>query len=106
MNIFSDDETTTTTFPATPIMSSYLLAFIVSDFNYSTNEDGLSEDETIQRVYARPDEKLRTEYALQSSIKFLKELEIWAHYEYELPKMFSAAIPDFAAGKCVFYLCL
>ncbi|XP_037033807.1 putative aminopeptidase-2 [Bradysia coprophila] len=92
------DGTTTTSFPVTPIMSSYLLAFVVSDFDYSTNEEGLAAGETIQRVYARPDEKQRTEYALDSSIKFLKQLESWADYEYELPKMFSAAIPDFAAG--------
>ncbi|KAJ6646807.1 Aminopeptidase N, partial [Pseudolycoriella hygida] len=92
------DGTTTTTFETTPIMSSYLLAFVVSDFDYSSNELGLPEGETEQRVYARPDEKARTEFALENSVKFLKQLEVWADYPYELPKMFSAAIPDFAAG--------
>jgi hypothetical protein len=37
-------------------------------------------------------------FALDNSAKFLKELERYAKYDYELPKMYSAAIPDFAAG--------
>lgn len=53
------------------------------------------------RVYARREQAGRTEFALDSSIKFLKELERYAKYDYELPKMYSAAIPDFAGEKIV-----
>jgi hypothetical protein len=42
---------------------------------------------------------MNTEYALGKSIEFLKELERYCKYGYELPKMYSAAIPDFGAGK-------
>lgn len=51
------------------------------------------------RVYARQDGYLNTNYALQRSVELLKELERYANYTYELPKMFSAAIPDFGAGE-------
>lgn len=51
------------------------------------------------RVYAQKESVDKTVYALDNSAKFLKELERYAKYTYELPKMYSAAIPDFAAGK-------
>jgi aminopeptidase N len=52
----------------------------------------------LPRVYARSDDVGKTLYALDNSAKFLKELERYAKYEYELPKVYSAAIPDFSAG--------
>lgn len=53
------------------------------------------------RVYARKEQVSRTALALDSSTKFLIELERYAKYDYELPKMFSAAIPDFAGEKII-----
>lgn len=79
-------------------MPSYLLAFVVSDFDYISNEATISSGDTLHRVYARPADVHRAQYALKNSDLFLKELEVFARYEYELPKMWSAAIPDFAAG--------
>lgn len=80
-------------------MPTYLLAFVVSDFKYTTNIDRIATGETIHRVYAREDAYEKTEYALENSFKFLNKLEEFAMYTYELKKMYSAAIPDFAAGK-------
>lgn len=52
-----------------------------------------------QRIYARKSAVNEAEYALSKSIEFLNELERYAKYGYELPKMYQAAVPDFGAGK-------
>lgn len=83
-------------------MSSYLLAFIVSDFDYISNEEIIEGRETLHRIYAREDTVHRAELALKSNGLFLKALEDYANYIYELPKMYSAAVPDFGAGKSLF----
>jgi aminopeptidase N len=95
-------------------MSSYLLAFVVSDFGFISNADGLPAGETLHRIYARKDDVARAQYALDNSVKFLKELEEYNAFTYELSKMFSVALPDFAIGissilytkvgfNCIFY---
>lgn len=63
-------------------------------------EMGLEKFETLfySRVYARSEDVSRTEFALKNSELFLNQLEEYANYHYELPKMYSAAIPDFIAG--------
>lgn len=83
-------------------MSTYLLAFIVSDFGFISNDDSIIEGETLHRIYARVDAVNRAQLALESNVKFLTELERYADYVYELPKMYSAAVPDFGAGKTFF----
>lgn len=89
------DETVTTSFEPSPIMSSYLLAFVVSDFEYSTMTD---VDARLHRIYTHGDSVKRTNYALANSPKLLKALEDYVSIGYELPKAFHAAIPDFGAG--------
>lgn len=53
----------------------------------------------ISRIYARSDDVEKAQFALDNSIKLLKELELYCKTGYELPKMYSAAVPDFGAGK-------
>lgn len=80
-------------------MSSYLLAFIVSDFEYIA----IASEGILHRVYARKEDVARTGYALDAGVKFLNGLVSYTRYPYVLGKMFSAAIPDFGAGELSFH---
>ena len=77
-------------------MSSYLLAFVVSDFAYRSMYNG--PDKTEHRVYAREEDVENVKMSLVNSDIFLRKLEEYCNYVYEIPKMYSAAIPDFSAG--------
>jgi aminopeptidase N len=84
-------------FEESPVMSPYLLAFVVSDFDYSSLKDG----RILHRIFARPDNDavLRTQFALKNSDLFLKELERYVGFRYELSKVDQIALPDFASGS-------
>ncbi|KAK0093218.1 hypothetical protein PV326_014028 [Microctonus aethiopoides] len=73
-------------------MSSYLVAFIVSDFAYLSNEN-----ENF-KVWSRPNAIEFAKNALDIGQKALRFLEKYTGINYPLPKMDFAAIPDFAAG--------
>lgn len=92
------DDTTMTKFAKTPVMSSYLMAFIVSEFKYATNEGTIGSSDIKHRVYAQPEFESRLDLAVRWSSEFLNSLALYFDTKYELPKMYSAAIPDFSAG--------
>lgn len=75
-------------------MSSYLLAFVVSDFEYISNAKTKQQDETLHRIWVRPDSIKKAQFALDSSEAVLKTLEDYVGFKYELPKVDSAAIPN------------
>lgn len=83
-------------FAETPVMSPYLLAFAVSDFIFSSLKLG----STLHRIYTRPDIGAipRTQFALRNSDLFLKELERYVNFKYELTKVDQIALPDFQSG--------
>lgn len=91
---FSGDQTITTTFERTPIMSSYLLAFVISEFANITNELTREPRETLHRVWTRPEAISGAPFALDNSVKVLKALEEYCYFDYVLPKVDSAAIPN------------
>lgn len=97
----SQDGTITTNFERTPVMSPYLLAFVVSDFTHTSYQDG----PTLHRAFTRPDTKAldRTQFSLRNANLFLKELERFVSFGFELKKVDHIALPDFASGLFVFH---
>ncbi|KAK2867018.1 hypothetical protein QQF64_022678 [Cirrhinus molitorella] len=87
---------TKTTFAATESMSTYLLAFIVSDFGFiEQNIDTLQV-----RIFARQDaiNAGQGQYALNVTGPILKFFETYYNVPYPLPKSDQVALPDFSAG--------
>ncbi|NXR59036.1 AMPN Aminopeptidase, partial [Rhadina sibilatrix] len=84
-----------TEFETTPRMSTYLLAFIVSQFTYRQNNS-----ETLIRIWGRPNaiEEGQGDYALNVTGPILRFFE--DHYDtpYPLPKSDQVGLPDFNAG--------
>jgi len=75
-------------------MSTYLVAFIVSNFK-SVNKKYKDID---INVYARPEQIEYTKYALEITPKILRYYESAYDIPYPLPKLDLVAIPDFEAG--------
>lgn len=88
------DGTKTSIFLPSPIMSTYLNAFLVGEFAYIDNADTMQANDIYQRIISRPDATNRTWFALENSILALKALETYAGYKYEISKMDSAAVPN------------
>ncbi|KAG9272063.1 aminopeptidase Ey-like [Astyanax mexicanus] len=85
-----------TTFERTRIMSTYLLAFIVSEFDFVETMEG---DVQI-RIFARKEAIAANqgEYALNITGPILKFFESYYNATYPLPKSDQVALPDFNAG--------
>lgn len=86
----------TTTFQTTPSIPTYLLAYVVSDFQFKGNNDRPTEFQ--QKVYARPTAIAAADFGLQAGIDILKGFENYLGISFSLPKMDQVAVPDFAAG--------
>ncbi|XP_051918007.1 aminopeptidase Ey-like isoform X2 [Hippocampus zosterae] len=85
-----------TDFEPTEKMSTYLLAFIVSDFININN----TIDNVMIRIFARKSaiEARQGEYALNITGPILKFFENYYNSTYPLPKSDQIALPDFNAG--------
>ncbi|PKU32289.1 aminopeptidase n [Limosa lapponica baueri] len=85
-----------TEFETTPKMSTYLLAFIVSQFDYREN----MSDNVLIRIWGRPKAiaENQGDYALQVTGPILKFFERHYSTPYPLPKSDQVGLPDFNAG--------
>ncbi|XP_062548157.1 aminopeptidase N-like [Armigeres subalbatus] len=81
-----------TQFERTPRMSVYLLAFLVSDFQYIAREN--------QRVLARSNALNQTDYALDSGLRTLQVMDDYLGIPFttHMSKLDQVAVPDFSAG--------
>lgn len=94
---FSGTGKSKTDFISTPPTSTYLIAFIVSDFQYA--EKNVSDSNPIyQRVFTSKNKLNQTAYALDEGVKILNAISKYVSVEFTLKKMDQAAIPNFRAG--------
>nr|XP_039261334.1 aminopeptidase N-like [Styela clava] len=86
-----------TTFDKTVKMSTYLLAFVISDFGY---EETFTKSGVQTRIYARKEAIANNEAQYASKIvpKILQYFEHYFNIEYPLQKADQLAFPDFGAG--------
>eukprot|EP00118_Oscarella_pearsei_P010785 m.68309 g.68309 ORF g.68309 m.68309 type:complete len:981 (+) comp35504_c0_seq10:3-2945(+) len=82
-------------FMQTPRMSTYLVAFIVSDFHFV---ETMTSSGVLVRVWARPELIQQTKWALHCGSTILSFYETFFNVSYPLPKQDLVAIPDFSAG--------
>mmetsp|Transcript_7714 Transcript_7714/g.23359 ORF Transcript_7714/g.23359 Transcript_7714/m.23359 type:complete len:870 (-) Transcript_7714:67-2676(-) len=82
-------------FDKTPIMSTYLLAFVVAELDYieSKTDEGITV-----RVYTEKGRSSLGDFALECGVKVLSFFQKFFEIRYPLPKMDMIAIPDFSAG--------
>src|SRR3989338_2968670 len=82
-------------FSPTPKMSTYLLAFIVGDFECieSKTKNGI-----LVRVFTTPGKKHQAKFALKCAVKTLEFYEKYFDIAYPLPVLDMIAIPDFSSG--------
>ncbi|KAI8976962.1 peptidase family M1-domain-containing protein [Pilobolus umbonatus] len=103
MNIVSEHtntDTKTVSYATTPMMSTYLLAFVVGPFEYiESMTSGEHNGKPIRtRVYTLPGLVEQGRHALDVATETLEYFAKVFNEPYPLPKMDLVAIPDFDAG--------
>mmetsp|Transcript_29685 Transcript_29685/g.53877 ORF Transcript_29685/g.53877 Transcript_29685/m.53877 type:complete len:887 (-) Transcript_29685:86-2746(-) len=79
----------------TPIMSTYLVAFCVGEFDYVQAQ---TSHGVLVRVYTPPGKSDAGAFALDCATKSLDAYDDFFGIPYPLPKLDMVAIPEFAAG--------
>ncbi|XP_075924071.1 puromycin-sensitive aminopeptidase-like [Petromyzon marinus] len=83
------------TFARSPIMSTYLVAFVVGEFDFV---EAQSSDGVLVRVYAPLGKAEHGRFALQVATKTLPFYKDYFDVPYPLPKIDLIAVADFATG--------
>lgn len=93
----------TTVFDTTPIMSTYLLAFVTGEMGFLESK---TKNGTVVRTYATPENVKLTQFALEVGVKTLEFYEDYFAIDYPLPKCDMIALPDFASGAMENWGCI
>ncbi len=85
----------TIAFEKTPIMSTYLVAWVVADLESleATDSNGVPI-----RVWTSPGKRDHSRFALEAACHTLPYFAEWFGVPYAFPKLDMVALPDFAAG--------
>lgn len=90
-----NSEHETLIFDRTPIMSTYLVAVVVGEFDYV---EATSSDNVLVRVYVPKGKKEQGRFALEVATKVLPYYKTYFGIAYPLPKIDLIAIADFSSG--------
>lgn len=82
-------------FETTPIMSTYLVAFIIGDFEFVETQ---SKNNVNIKIYGTKGNKQNMSFALSVASKTLDWFEEWFGIKYPLSKLDLIGIPDFNSG--------
>ncbi|KAF8960586.1 hypothetical protein BGZ46_001541 [Entomortierella lignicola] len=93
-----EPEQKTVYFEKTPIMSTYLVAFAVGDFEYIETTTTKLENPIKCRVYTLPGLTEQGRFALEITPRILEYFTEIFGIAYPLPKLDHIAVPDFDAG--------
>jgi aminopeptidase N len=85
-----------TTFETTPIMSSYLLAWVVGDLHCKSAKTKSGVEVNVWSTVAQPKDNL--DFALDIAVRSIDFYEEYFDVSYPLPKSDQVALPDFASG--------
>ena len=91
----TEGDTKTTVFEQTPIMSTYLLAFVVGELGY---KEAISKNGIKIRTYATNNQVKHTGFALDVAVKCMDFYEDYYDIPFPLEKCDFVALPDFASG--------
>lgn len=94
-SISADGKRVILKFKESPIMSTYLVAWVVGDFEYI---EKINEDGVLVRVYTTAGLKQQGQFSLDVAAKTLSFFNRYFDEPYPLPKMDMVAIPDFSNG--------
>ena len=98
-----DNGLKTLVFDRTPVMSTYLLAYVIGDLTHIEKE---AADGTMVGVWMTRGKEEQGQFALDTSVKLLSFFNDYFGIPYPLPKMDHLAIPDFAAGAMENWGCI
>jgi len=94
--IESENNTTTTTFETSPVMSTYLLAFVMGEIHKKSGKTKSGVEVNIWGTVAQPADHF--DFALDTAIRCIEYFEDYFKIPYPLAKADYVAVPDFAVG--------
>lgn len=97
MSTTETEESKTVVFEKTPIMSTYLLAFAVGDFEFL---EAKTFNDIVVRAYCvnQPGNKEKIKFARDVAVRGLEWFIKWFEIDYPLKKLDLLGVPDFRSG--------